>query len=174
MKVFKTHTVPIEPGESWSPPPVSRETPDVQTTAKTGRLPEAQWSPWGWNDRPIADEARRRERWADQSVPPGGTWAENSVPTFRDQLASLIGGSGADLATWAPPVWLMDLADRANLARQRGDYSLEHGLGGMGAEVAAGYLFGKAVPWALRNPEMATIGAFRAGDAYSRRNDQER
>jgi hypothetical protein len=180
-RLVKSKRLPIEPGESWKPGAAEPDT-GVKTTPKTGRLPQSQVGPGIMQDYPLAEDQRRRQRSMDQ-MGGEGPFLENLGPqTAREQLAQLMGGPGStggelvDAASWLPPIWAMDMADRANFARMRGDTSLGTGLGGIGAEAAAGYLGGKLLGPAFRmlknNPEAAAIGAFRAGDAYSRRNEE--
>jgi len=167
VKTLKTKTLPIEPGESWSPD-VSRET-GVRTTPKTGRLPPAP-PDYVNQDYPVMQEIRKREAFAGQ-MPEGQTWIENSPPSLRDQLAQLLGDRGYEAASLVS--WPFEAFDDANYAVQSRDpYSR---LVGPAKDVAMMMLLGKlggpALRWIGRNPEMAAIGAFRAGDAYSRSGD---
>ena len=178
-KLAKTKRIPLEPGESWSPTPEPEVDTGVKTApGKTSRLPEGPLrTPFqmATQDYPLAESQRRRQRSMDQ-MGGEGPFLENPGPqTARDQLAGIIGENTMSGLEWVPPIWAMDLADRANFARMRGDYGLEHGLAGQGIEAGLNALLtrygGKMLKWGKDNPEAVAIGAFRAGDAYSREND---
>jgi len=171
----KTKRIPLEPGESWSPEPELDPAPEVKTTPKTSRLPESPLGPGVFSDYPLAEAQRRRQRSMDQMGGQGPFFENTGPQTARDQLAGIIGENTMSAAEWLPPIWAMDLADRANFARMRSDYGLEHGLAGQGIEAGLNALLtrygGKMLKWGKDNPEAVALGAFRAGDAYSKRDE---
>jgi len=97
-----------------------------------------------WQDYPMAEETRRKRAFEAQ-LPPGTPYAESPAPSFRDDLAQLIGQGAADTAVdWTPAIGL-DWFDRANQAVEGGDprQILKHG--GEGAALALLSRYGPAL-----------------------------
>lgn len=140
ITIAKTRRVDPEfgVGESYDPKTdVSRETRFEQG-------PGERWSSSLWNrlnyDYPFAEEMRQREAFRNQ-YPEGTQFMEATPPTFRNDLAALIGQGAADTAVdWTPAAGL-DWFDRMNWATMSGN---KGSIGETASEIPIGWGIGAA------------------------------
>jgi hypothetical protein len=103
ITTLKTRQLPVEQGESYDPrydkDPVNAPAPERDIT----------------KDYPFERERRRKLAYA-ANLPEGRQYVENQVPTFREDLARLIGRGPADFAVDWTPLYGADWFDRMNYA----------------------------------------------------------
>lgn len=153
-KLAKTKRIPIEPGESYDPKTDPHGANVFAFEDQPKPTPGDEWRSSWWNrlnyDYPI--EADRRRMAAEKAQYPEGTqFLERPGPSFRDDLAQLIGQGAADLAVDWTPAYGADWFDRMNWATESGDPKQITDTGLEGAiATGVGYLGGKLLPPAFR------------------------
>jgi hypothetical protein len=153
IKIAKTRRVDPAFGVGESYDPATEPTP-TQFPLGPGATRNSSFSNRFLYDYPF-DEETRRKRAFEAQLSPGTSYAESPAPSFRDDLAQLIGQGAADTAVDWTPAYGLDWFDRTNQAVQSRDPSEIAWKGGEGATIAAlGPLLAKYGPGLAK-------GAFR-------------
>ena len=142
--LLKTRRVDPEPGESFDPA-TDQTPPPKKWPLGPGEERNSSFSNRFWQDYPFEREMMQRRAFQAQ-FPEGTQFMEARPPSFRDDLAQLIGQGAADaIVDWTPAMGF-DWFDRMNYATESKDPRAIAETGAEGGLMAATAGIGN---WAL-------------------------